>query len=73
MKKPQVLLFDVNETLLDLSSMKTEINDSLGHEFAFNQWFAMLLHYSNTGPVLGVRLSQKLPPSLNKNWAAGFG
>ncbi|MBU1820946.1 MAG: haloacid dehalogenase type II [Bacteroidetes bacterium] len=46
MKKPQVLLFDVNETLLDLSSMKTEINDSLGHEFAFNQWFAMLLHYS---------------------------
>jgi 2-haloacid dehalogenase len=46
MKKPQVLLFDVNETLLDLSSMKTEINESLGHTFAFNQWFAMLLHYS---------------------------
>jgi 2-haloacid dehalogenase len=46
MKKPQVLLFDVNETLLDMSSMKAEINQSLNHEFAFNQWFAMLLHYS---------------------------
>ncbi len=46
MKKPQLVLFDVNETLLDLSSMKAEINASLGHEFAFNQWFAMLLHYS---------------------------
>lgn len=46
MKRPTLLLFDVNETLLDLSSMKAEINRALGHEYAFNQWFLMLLHYS---------------------------
>jgi 2-haloacid dehalogenase len=29
--------------------MKAEINRSFGHDFAFNQWFAFLLHYSLVG------------------------
>ena len=46
MQKPALLLFDVNETLLNLDTMKVEINRVFNHEFAFNQWFLMLLHYS---------------------------
>ncbi|MFD2515821.1 haloacid dehalogenase type II [Pontibacter locisalis] len=46
MQKPKLLIFDVNETLLDLSSMKESINKALDHEFAFSQWFAFMLQYS---------------------------
>lgn len=49
MTKPELLLFDVNETLLDLSDMKAQINEAFTHEFAFNQWFATMLHYSLVG------------------------
>lgn len=46
MQKPKLLIFDVNETLLDLSGIKESVNKALDHEFAFNQWFALLLQYS---------------------------
>lgn len=45
-KKPLVILFDVNETLLDMSPLKKSINTLLGNEEGFRIWFAMLLHYS---------------------------
>ncbi|WP_247236473.1 haloacid dehalogenase type II [Telluribacter sp. SYSU D00476] len=44
--KPKLLLFDVNETLLDLSEMKSRMNAAIGNEFAFTHWFTLMLQYS---------------------------
>lgn len=53
MQKPKLLIFDVNETLLDLSSMRESMNKALDHEFAFSQWFAFMLQYSLVDTVTG--------------------
>ncbi|MFC6998014.1 haloacid dehalogenase type II [Rufibacter roseus] len=45
-KRPAVLLFDVNETLLDLSDMQKAVNEALHNSLAFKFWFAQLLEYS---------------------------
>lgn len=44
--KPSVIIFDVNETLLDLSPLKKKINTLLDSNMGFRIWFGMLLHYS---------------------------
>ena len=41
-----VIVFDVNETLLDMTPLKKSVNDLLGEEQGFKIWFGMLLHYS---------------------------
>ncbi len=46
MKKPKLLIFDVNETLLDMATLKSDINSHLEHSFAFDTWFALLLQYA---------------------------
>jgi len=44
-QKP-VILFDVNETLLDMSPLKERINSILDHPDALRIWFGLLLQYS---------------------------
>ena len=44
--KPKVLVFDVNETLLDLAPLKQRIAKALGDEKLVSEWFSTLLHYS---------------------------
>ncbi|WP_299759063.1 haloacid dehalogenase type II [uncultured Pontibacter sp.] len=44
--RPTVLLFDVNETLLDLSAMQKAVNHTFGNELAFKLWFSYLLTYA---------------------------
>lgn len=44
--RPNLLIFDVNETLLDLSKLQQAINTEFKSEFAFKQWFSLLLQYS---------------------------
>jgi 2-haloacid dehalogenase len=44
--KPKVILFDVNETLLDMTTLKNKVDTLLGSENGFKVWFGMLLHYS---------------------------
>lgn len=51
--KTKVLLFDVNETLLDLSKIRNVINESLNSEAAFTIWFSTLLHYSLVETISG--------------------
>lgn len=46
MKKPKLLVFDVNETLLDLGKIKTAIQKELPETNAFNLWFSTLLQYA---------------------------
>ncbi|MFV8370752.1 haloacid dehalogenase type II [Flavobacterium sp. LB2R40] len=41
-----VILFDVNETLLDMTPLKKKVNILLNDEQGFRIWFGMLLHYS---------------------------
>ncbi|WP_026708017.1 haloacid dehalogenase type II [Flavobacterium frigidarium] len=45
-KNKPVIVFDVNETLLDMTPLKKSVNDLLGEEQGFKIWFGMLLHYS---------------------------
>ncbi|MEB8329111.1 haloacid dehalogenase type II [Flavobacteriaceae bacterium KMM 6897] len=51
--KPRLLIFDVNETLLDLKPMKVAINHALANELAFDIWFSSLLHYSLVESISG--------------------
>ena len=51
--KPELILFDVNETLLDLSPVKEALNTFYGKEDAATLWFGELLHYSLVDRVTG--------------------
>lgn len=44
--RPAVLVFDVNETLLDLSPLRSDFQDIFGPEPPVGEWFARLLHGS---------------------------
>ena len=44
--RPALLLFDVNETLLDTTPMREAVNKAFQSEYAFQHWFSWLLHYS---------------------------
>ena len=44
--RPAVLLFDVNETLLDMSDMQKAVNQAFNNELAFKLWFSHLLEYA---------------------------
>lgn len=44
--KPTVILFDVNETLLDMEPLKIKINKLLDDQHGFRIWFGLLLQYS---------------------------
>ncbi|WP_296620854.1 haloacid dehalogenase type II [Marivirga sp.] len=46
MRKPKLLVFDVNETLLDLEKIKVKIQDKFQDKTSFSLWFATLLQYS---------------------------
>ena len=46
MNKPSLIVFDVNETLLDLSQVKESVNKILDNDTGFSLWFSMLLHHS---------------------------
>lgn len=52
-KRPQALLFDVNETLLDIGPLKQRVGDLLQDPSAGTLWFATLLHYSLAMTVSG--------------------
>ncbi|GAB3001840.1 haloacid dehalogenase type II [Cyclobacterium sediminis] len=50
---PQLLIFDVNETLLDTKAVQTAINKEIGNSEAAGKWFQSLLHYSLVETVSG--------------------
>jgi len=45
-KQKPVIVFDVNETLLDMAPLKERINSILDHPEGFRIWFGLLLQYS---------------------------
>lgn len=46
MMRPRLLVFDVNETLLDVGVLKPVFAEALGDAAAIGEWFARLLHGS---------------------------
>lgn len=52
--KSTVILFDVNETLIDMSPLKKKVNSVLDSKRGFQIWFGMLLHYSLVDNCTGV-------------------
>jgi len=47
MTKPEIIIFDVNETLLDLAPLKKSVGEALGGREEFLPlWFSTMLHYS---------------------------
>ncbi len=44
--RPKAIIFDVNETLLDLSNVQNAFNQTFQNDYAFKCWFQFLLHYS---------------------------
>ncbi|NVO83334.1 haloacid dehalogenase type II [Hymenobacter terrestris] len=51
--RPKLLIFDVNETLLDLGKLQQAVNQEFKSETAFKQWFSLLLQYSLVDTVTG--------------------
>ncbi|WP_092741917.1 haloacid dehalogenase type II [Hymenobacter psychrophilus] len=51
--RPKLLIFDVNETLLDLGKLQQAVNQEFQSETAFKQWFGLLLQYSLVDTVTG--------------------
>lgn len=46
MQRPRVLLFDINETLLDLAELRSVLAEALGGSERLAEWFFRLLHGS---------------------------
>lgn len=44
--RPELLVFDVNETLLDLAPLKIDFEDVFGKAAPMGEWFARMLHGS---------------------------
>jgi 2-haloacid dehalogenase len=54
MTPPTVILFDVNETLLDLSPLRSSVGAALGgREDLLPLWFSTMLHYSLVETLTG--------------------
>jgi 2-haloacid dehalogenase len=51
--RPEALIFDVNETLLDLSKVQDAFSQAFQNDYAFKYWFQLLLHYSLVDTLTG--------------------
>ena len=54
-KKETILLFDINETVLDLRSLRPKFQAVFADEGLTDTWFAMLLHASTVSVVTALR------------------
>ncbi|MHA0287084.1 haloacid dehalogenase type II [Mycobacterium sp. C3-094] len=53
MPSPPVLIFDVNETLLDIETLAPAFEDIFGDRRVLREWFAQLILYSMTASLAG--------------------
>ena len=44
--KPLILVFDVNETMLNLNALRPQFERVFGNGAALDEWFSLLLQYS---------------------------
>ncbi|WP_224483435.1 haloacid dehalogenase type II [Robertkochia aurantiaca] len=73
-KKPELIIFDINETLLDMEPLKKAIEDELGTERASELWFLNLLKYAMIESLTGSYVSfDELGAAVLKMLADRFG
>lgn len=53
--KRTIILFDINETVLNLSTLKPKFKEAFGDESVIATWFSMLLHSSTVCIITGVK------------------
>ena len=53
-RKPSVLIFDVNETLIDFESMRPLFQRLFGDERVLREWLGHLILYSMTLTLSGI-------------------
>ena len=53
MARPSVLVFDVNETLIDIEAMAPVFEQTLGDAHAVREWYGQLVVYSMTTALSG--------------------
>ena len=51
--RPSVLIFDVNETLIDIDSIAPLFGELFGDERVLREWFGQLVMYSMTATLAG--------------------
>lgn len=51
--RPEVIVFDVNETLLDLAALRPRFEAALGNADKLGEWFARMLHGSLVSNAVG--------------------
>ena len=49
----RILVFDVNETLLDIDALAPHFTRVFGHAGVAREWFSTVLHYSNVASLAG--------------------
>ena len=50
---PRIIVFDVNETLLDVGALKPHFARAFGDELALREWFSTVLLYSEVASLAG--------------------
>ncbi|WP_114325861.1 haloacid dehalogenase type II [Candidatus Colwellia aromaticivorans] len=53
--KKNIILFDINETVLNLNTLKPKFKATFGNESVMATWFSMLLHSSTVCMMTGVK------------------
>ena len=62
---PRIIVFDVNETLLDVGALAPHFQRAFGDGDLFREWFSTLLLYSEVATLAGhVDLRQPLAKNL---------
>lgn len=51
--RPHAIIFDMNETLLDLAPLREAVNKAFDNPGAFQQWFGQMLLHSQTATLTG--------------------
>ena len=52
-EQPQILVFDVNETLLDISALRPQVEKVFGNGRPLKEWFSNTLLYSQAATLVG--------------------
>jgi 2-haloacid dehalogenase len=72
--KKETILFDINETVLDLSALKPKFAEAFGYDGALSLWFALLLHSSTVCIATKVKANfAELSGVMLDSLAARFG
>lgn len=69
----KIILFDINETVLNLKSLQPKFNDAFGSEEALSLWFSKLLHTSAVCVITNVKTNfSKLADAMLESTAANY-